>query len=846
MHTTHRSKLLVLLALSAPLQAQNLLATEFELKDGAIQDTAAHHDATSGPSNKRIWLAQGRVRAALDLQAAQRMAGEDRYFDGVAPQLLPTTPGATSGWEKVLQVELDEANAKLYTLTETTLYREDVSNPSAPVFEAALSLASLPAGSGDGECLRVWSATQTVVLLTHTNIVTLSSNTSGLSVLGSTQQSLPFVDSLVPGSPNSITPSQVTRLARMQLAQDVDGRVIAYVIGQAAGYGLIRPGPGVLVLADLGLASGFTTPTFDNVPNPLLEGFVFFDPARLPGAAAPYSDWGARDVAVVPEIVAGVPQQSVFLACGKLAQIQRLDATSAWTNGMNQLTPQLNVDLAGHDVQRVVAHPLDSGKLLATTLYGELWLVDRATGQKHGSAPEIFRGVFGDVEPVVRTGAQPTHWSSSSDGDYQLKVTDVTQPSSSGAPLTQVLERFWPFASDGGVYISDYDSIYLMTFGSLVRYQRQGADWVPDLSSVQPANVGLGVNTPGATEHIFLMRDVDYPGDHRLYVATARGGFCEFKVDPFTYNPLPPSAVDGPALSSISSSWIDGEPSFGNDVTAVRIAGTLWVLTDLALLRSPASEAVLIAHRRNASGVWERVAWAVFPTATTGALFANTDVIHVTNDTTPLAFVNHPQGFVSIPLSTLANSTPSISFADSVDTYLGGAGFKLCKGIASRRNRVFVCLSSPGASGAAVNSQVSMYSYSASTGMVGPLLQALTDRDLYCQSNGAIGATNITSPPVTCAPTTAPVATFGRSFRARFHAQTSTCGALYVCAEPLLLELGYNTTADALSYAGHWVGDYAGAIQDANRYDFGSGLRLLVVKDTESFALVTPTTLSCP
>lgn len=839
------------LMFAGPVSAQNLLGTTYELKDGPVLDLAAPANATVNPARERLWIAQGRVRAALNLQSGGRSDAEDRYFDGVQPRPLPAVPGASSGWERVRHVELDEVNAKLYTLTDQSLYREDVSIPSAPVFERVVGLASIPGMAGEVSCVRIWSPTQTIVLLTTKKLMTLSGMGPGPILIGTTVEvapATPLQDTLP--APTSINYSQVNEFARMTLAQDVDNRVLAYVIGETGGYGVARNGPGVLVVCDLNAAGAFANPTFDKDPSAGVA-YVFFDPMRTSLVYPPTvpSEWGASDVAVVRDTSGGTPKQIVALACGVQAQLWQLDMTSAWTLPYIELG-SLSVDPL-RAIQRVNAHPLDTSKWLAVAHRGNAWLVARNGGTNFSSAPEIFQPTLSDVPIVVRPGPKTTLWAAPiGNVDFQIKAIDMTQPVAPATSLALALERFWPHGSDGGVAIPEWNSIYLMTFGSVVRYERSGNIWLPDLSSAMPAAQapaeGGNPNQPGITEHIALVRDVTYPGDHRLLVAEGTGGFYEFKLDPLTYNPLTPRHVARPPLSTISSSWSDTEASFANDIAFVRVGGIPWVLTDLALLRSPQSQAALLAYRLDVPTSAAVPIRLVFDTQTSGNVNANTDVIHVTNDVTPIAFVNYPHGFVSIRLEKLGTPSPTLLLGSNINLPASGFAYRRCGSIAARRNRVFVAMAYPTNASPVVHAQINVYAYSASTGVVGALIQQLTDRDVHCQSNGAIAAANVTNPPIACTTTGTPAATFGRTARMRYHATSATCGALYVCAEPFLLELAYDTTSDKLKYSGHWVGDYTGHLQDCHRYDFGQGPQLLTVKDSESFALVTPTTLSCP
>jgi hypothetical protein len=56
------------------------LVTSTENQDGKVFDIATQMDAILSPQNKRMRLAQGRVRAAFRLSDRERMFGEDQSF----------------------------------------------------------------------------------------------------------------------------------------------------------------------------------------------------------------------------------------------------------------------------------------------------------------------------------------------------------------------------------------------------------------------------------------------------------------------------------------------------------------------------------------------------------------------------------------------------------------------------------------------------------------------------------------------------------------------------------------------------------------------------------------------
>jgi hypothetical protein len=111
--------------LPAPAKAAQtpLLPTLTKNLDGTTTDIAGPADSSSAPEQKRVWIAEGRVRTAIRISDRQRMFAEDRSFSSSV---------SAQTYESLIAVEVDEVNQRLYTLTEDAIYREDISTPSSP------------------------------------------------------------------------------------------------------------------------------------------------------------------------------------------------------------------------------------------------------------------------------------------------------------------------------------------------------------------------------------------------------------------------------------------------------------------------------------------------------------------------------------------------------------------------------------------------------------------------------------------------------------------------------------------------------------------------------------------
>jgi hypothetical protein len=88
-----------------------------------------------------------------------------------------------------------------------------------------------------------------------------------------------------------------------------------------------------------------------------------------------------------------------------------------------------------------------------------------------------------------------------------------------------------------------------------------------------------------------------------------------------------------------------------------------------------------------------------------------------------------------------------------------------------------------------------------------------------------------------------------RACRARYRDTTAPnqAGDYFVCSDSNVFQYrwtkGATLAQDTLAYKGHWQSAYRGEVQDCHSFSFpalGSGPKLLVVKNSEAFAIVEP------
>jgi hypothetical protein len=369
--------------------APRLLETVFEVQDGDVQDVAGTRVAPANPSWQRVWLAQGRVRAAIAAGTRERKSSEDRTFDALS----------AGHHEKVIAVEVGSAGPLqyLYTLTElergekvlgtydyrAAVYREQISAPYSPARPGNLVFAEVPVdlipapNPGDArqdkvQDVRPWPADGKLVVSTNYALHVYDDAPSALTWRARTNE---FVDAWSAalaasakagwlGWPScTASPEKVSSLTRFKLADEngaAPGGVIAYCIASPIGY-CAKPFPRVILLADVS-AGNWNAPTFDADPG-ANQRFVYWNPADKPAGL----NSGCTDLTPAT-CTAGtcptctkqngelVPAYGVFdaftcydldpyvdptqpghvlrawVACGTERQAQRLELTNAFTN----------------------------------------------------------------------------------------------------------------------------------------------------------------------------------------------------------------------------------------------------------------------------------------------------------------------------------------------------------------------------------------------------------------------------------------------------------------------------------------------------------------------------------
>lgn len=362
-----RSSLLsVILSTVFVLQAN--AQTEFlpvgEAYDGPVEDIAGPSVSSEyAADDQRVWLATGRVRAAIRVSDRKRMVDEDRTFSSFdSPRK-----------EKVCVLELNESRGELFTLTDAGIYREDVSDPSNPLpleelafdqFEwfvcSPCSLDGFPLIFDESDIkwemdfdlvdMKIWEGATAfddrLILMTAKRIIVIQipppSSPQGMIVqsyagelFDSTDHH--FIDSTVtpPSGVPDFDDAKLRYLAKLRLAQD-GNKVMAYVLTRSRQFNGIRNDAYAIVACDLNAdnpLAPWQNPTFNVAPvatPPQMQQYEYrwWQPA-WPGPSLGIGT--VRQYTVYDfDLYEDSGQRFAIAACGCQQQLQRLDITNAF------------------------------------------------------------------------------------------------------------------------------------------------------------------------------------------------------------------------------------------------------------------------------------------------------------------------------------------------------------------------------------------------------------------------------------------------------------------------------------------------------------------------------------
>lgn len=822
------------------------LEIEFEIQDGTVEDIAAQHDALTGAAAKRAWLAQGRVRAAFGLSDRLRKFSEDRTFS-------LTTNGPH---ERLLAIEVDDTSERIYTLTDKALYRESFSSPFSPSSPGLLGWIDLtgfitPSGWGGQDPLLDVKVSplqdaRVFVLTTKRILVISDSATSGsgaLSVVSSADE----LFNQGPGGyfQGNLTTLQAKILKRMVVLPD-GPKLMAYVTVEMYSYQTNRPLPLLVIACHLnnhfGSAPPYQNPTFDSDPSAGTT-FTFYNPLPSPPSDTHTVDsQKIMNLDAVQDSVTG--KQLVYLACAAENQVIRLDATNCFQNQAFVVDGSHAVS-SGADVLNVLAH-----RWQGTSSTRRFFSVSRAgfsvtEWTDTSSASDLTQnepmplGLRRDMEEISYVPPPPgqifTVWTAGyGNTDHVCKMFDVTAP---GDEADLRAQWFSISSSDGGVAIGN--DVYIPTFAGVVRYVFLPGP--PARFRAVPGSYRSTEEVPDSGT-IYITEHIDkafLPGSQepdRLLTATALGDFEEFPIDVQSRNPKIPkrwllSVGKLPPVATWQA-WPNG-PHYGNDVAFYEaLDGSKWVLTDLTNFDvngvgsgNRSMQIALLAFRWDSvQDEWEHVVTVVMPTpilySSPTAELSNS--ITITKDKN-FAIIGHDLGMWSVSIQGLASATPTMTSADSICTDINPPPCQMFPvfGLAHSKNRIFAWINDGNVG------KLRLYDFNQTSGDIGG------SGDNWIVEYSSFGV----APFQTSLP---------RGFRGRFRELTANGkgDALFACDDQLVQVRWDDASPDVLTYRNYWQSDYDGPLQDCRLHTFPGidpvSPRILVVKDSEAFAVVRP------
>ena len=337
-------------------------------------------------------------------------------------------------------------------------------------------------------------------------------------------------------------------------------------------------------------------------------------------------------------------------------------------------------------------------------------------------------------------------------------------------------QDWWISSSDGATAIPEWDSVYLPTFGGLARYDVSTVS-APTAAGYQPAG--------GTIEHVDVVYpDLQDPNNALILTATGTGGVRAFPVSNVDPDPGPPTLY-----RSLPAGW-EGSNVYSNDATSYQAGGRTYLVSDVTKL--PTSEVALQVYDMT-SGTTHSVIEA------NPALRKISSSVEVVQDK---AVVTCEGGFFVVDLSALPAGPLTISDEVLVDVNNDGT-YEGTHGAASSSDGSTLWLATD------EQQAVLTYSFDPNTGVV----------------TGPTGT--FTDPALT-----------GNTNRIRYH---EAADRLYVPGRGGYL-FEFDTTApSSLDLISTWhSGGYNGETQDARIFDFGSGPRVLMVKNNQGFAILDP------
>jgi hypothetical protein len=826
-------------AAQAPLPKMEL---HLQCLDGNAADVVGP-EVSNGSVTERVWGLQGRRREVWEVSTRERQHDEEDkdFATRLAWGAIDLVGGAPNPQDRLFtltqrQVQKTETGE---TVFPAVIKVDRIANPSAP---ETLQVFTFSEDERPTHICTIPDADKLIVLMGF--VPGPPFVPSELRIYDYSSGVLP--DPLLPPLGVAQIPSGVT-----ECSQGLKNLIHAQVeeIGQQR-MALISATVDDPVCVENVQAAALVVCNVENPANPLFYADDLYtqtwQPCRpVPPPPEPCLDWRFEGLTHVRTTDM---KDLVYVVGGADVQLTELDVT--------------NVAIAGIGIVEEATYPVNSADLLfqiaadpeapgaSDYLYiigrQYAYVVDRAhigsPGSVKSTAAGFGNGPAGDVQFML---ADPTGtprreiWSlAMQQARYVFRVTDFTQDADPTLEFPDTSEGYHSAGpTDGAVASFGWESVYVLTFGGVVRYDISGS--VPVPAVYQPACdpcSGLG-QKDFVTEHLELV-NMGTAGstDWRLIAATAEGSFFEWPLDPVTHEPLEGELKHPPAgYWDVVPPWQGA--TYGNDIVTwtPQPTGDKWVFIDY----SDTGGADLGIGRYN----WSTDSWPVLPTK---ALVWHDPTPMVLPNITPnirdlaaegekwlLAAANG--GFLVVDVLTW--QVTDFVYTNAVQ----GVAFANVQGIEKYGNRIFASL------GDGTNRfALAMYAFDPGTGhVVGPT-GGQTDAPIQVLFDGSAGKPDhFPGVFLDGGERMSLIETKANPKELRLYSGTQNGN---------LLEIGWKASTDTMTPLSYWHnGGYFNSIascdvyKDYNAIPAGFGpspltytLRVVVGKTLETFEIVTP------
>ncbi len=419
--------------------------------------------------------------------------------------------------EQLVAVEFDSSTNQLFVATEKLIFIYNHNNNTHKIWESPASEKII----------------DFKIIPTDTKIIALLSDTVNIIEYSGNQ---PTVIS------SFSVPAGISFFQKIHIAHTRNG-YMAYLSGAITAH--LARGVYGLVIANLNSGNDYVSPSvYSSFWNPVTH----------------YSSFAASVLNVQVVENYGGQYTYAFVACGTAGQLTVLDVTSP-----GSISWVMKTDLSvGNSVFKVLLE--DENNRLFAASANILHIINMQNGNILGSVNTGFYDAGDRDMAYLNFNGNKFVWTATHEGvGYVINAVNVTN----NQPVHSI-QQWWISSSDGGVAIPTWNSVYLPTFGGLVRYDISNLNSpVAVDASYRPAN--------GIIEHIELFYpDTNDLTNALLLTALGSGGIRVFAVSQSNPNPGPPQV-----FAQKPAQW-GNDPVYQNDIAYYRKDGVNYYLADLS------------------------------------------------------------------------------------------------------------------------------------------------------------------------------------------------------------------------------------------------------------------------